>query len=144
MSYSSRPDTITAVRYFLSKEIGVDEVEIAGNTDLVNDLGVWGDDFFELIEDFSREFQVDISSFRWYFHSGEEGLNIGSGIFRPPNERVERIPVTLEVLAEAAEKQRWIVEYPPHQLPAHRFDIWLNMLLALGVVLAFVYRFLVM
>ncbi|WP_139920374.1 DUF1493 family protein [Hymenobacter sp. DG01] len=144
MNNSSHSSTIAAVRCFLSEEIGANEAEITGSADLVNDLGVWGDDFFELMEKFSQKFQVNITSFRWYFHSGEEGFNTGGIIFRPPNERVEHIPVTLEMLAEAAEKQRWIVEYPPHRLPAHRFDIWLNLLLALGIVLALLFKFLVM
>lgn len=141
MDQSSLPSTTAAVRRFLCEEIGVDEAGITGSADLVNDLGVWGDDFFELIEKFSQKFQVDITSFRWYFHSQEEGSNTGGIIFRPSNERVKHIPVTLEMLAEAAEKQQWTVEYPPHRLPAYRFDIWFNLFLCLALIAALLYKF---
>ena len=38
----------------------------------------------------------------WYFHSDEEGQNIGGLIVKPPNLKVKRIPVTPKLLLDFA------------------------------------------
>ena len=113
--------------------------EITPATKLVEDVGADGDDMFEFIEHYSKRFGVDIASYRWYFHHGEEGWSIGGMFFQPPYERVARIPITIGMLHEFAQQTRWGIQYPEHQLPKHRFDILANKLFALIVLSALGY-----
>src|SRR6202163_3555503 len=39
-------------------------------------------------------FERPLSAYLWYFHTGEEGFNIGGLFFRPPNAKVREIPIT--------------------------------------------------
>jgi hypothetical protein len=98
------------------------------NDDLMNDQGIGGDDFHELIDKYAKTFNVDMAGYLWYFHADEEGgLNsIGSSFFKPPYERVDHIPVTPEKLLDFANKGCWDMEYPPHKLPKRRWDLVIN------------------
>lgn len=128
---SNRSDIIALI----VDKVGADEKIIADDTDINRGLGCTGDDFHELMEEFQKKFNVDMSSYRWYFHTEEEGSGgIGSWFFRPPNERVEHIPVTVAVLVQAAETGHWPILYPPHELPKHRWDITINGALFLAVM----------
>lgn len=99
------------------------------DTDIERDLGVFGDDFYELMEAFAKRYNVDMSEFIWYFHSGEEGLNIPSAMFfKPPYARVARIPVTPLMLSEFANTGKWSIDYPSHDIPKKRFDLTVNFL----------------
>jgi hypothetical protein len=102
------------------------------DADVFVELGIEGDDAFEFIEAFADRFSVDMSGYRWYFHHAEEGMNTGSLFFRSPDQRVERIAITPTILAEAIRTKRWPLQYPVHQLPAHRWDIGLNQLMLLA------------
>ncbi|WP_020475681.1 DUF1493 family protein [Zavarzinella formosa] len=93
---------------------------------LQSDIGVYGDDMDDLLSAYSKRFGVDLSGYRWYFHTGEEGPSIGGAIFPPPDKQVREIPITLDMLHQFAELGRWAVEYPPHEPPRHRPDIWIN------------------
>jgi hypothetical protein len=70
---------------------------------------------------------VDLSTYLWYFHTGEEGIGIGALFSRPPNARVQEIPITLAMLLEFANRGRWEVSYPEHELPARRVDLLVNL-----------------
>ena len=98
-------------------------------------LGVYGDDFHELIQRYAEEFEVDVSQYKWYFHGDEEGLNFGSLLFKAPYERVERIPVTPQLLADFAEKKRWNCLYPEHTIPERRYDLLINKVILFGFLI---------
>ncbi len=120
---------------------------ISEHADLDRDLGVFGDDMSELLAAYSERFDVDMSRYRWYFHTGEEGLlNVGALFFKPPYARVRHIPVTPAVLLASARSGVWSVGYPAHVLPPRRFDLVINQAfgaVVLGaVVLALVWKYL--
>lgn len=104
-------------------------------TTLQKDIGVYGDDMDFLLSAYAERFRVDLSGYLWYFHTGEEGaFSIGGAIFPPPNERVREIPITVGMLHRFAEQGRWAVEYPPHELPRHRLDLWINLAILVTVL----------
>jgi len=111
--------------------------KVTERTDLFDDLGCSGDDLHELMRAYAKEFKVDMTRYRWYFHNDEDGQNIGGMFFKPPYQRVQRIPITPSVLMTMAEKGRWEVDYPPHEIPSERYDILINQLLVLTVLLLF-------
>lgn len=87
--------------------------------------GIHGDDAFEFMETYSAKFGVDMREYLWYFHHGEEGLNPGALFVNPPYARVKRIPITLDVLADGIRQGRWPIQYPEHNPPDARWDVWL-------------------
>ena len=115
---------------FLTDLVGREK--IVSQTDIFLDLGVTGDDFHEMIEKYQKTFNVDMTSFLWYFHADEEGQSIGGGFFKPPYERVKRIPVTPQMLLDFANKGKWIIDYPEHTLPKRRYDLIINTILVIG------------
>lgn len=118
----------------ISNKIGVDKTEVTDDIDINLGLGCTGDDFHELMEEFALTFNVDMTSYRWYFHTEEEGFgSIGSWFFKPPNERVQHIPVNLRVLLEAASTRRWPLTYPQHEIPKRRWDLTINLVLLIVV-----------
>lgn len=114
---------------FIKSKTGI--VNLNLNDDLLKDQGVSGDDFHELIADYQKIFNVDMTNYLWYFHSDEEGNNIGGVFFKPPYERVNHIPVSPAKLLEFANKGRWEMEYPVHKLPKFRWDMIINATLLL-------------
>jgi hypothetical protein len=115
------------------------------DADVFGALGIDGDDGSEFIEQFAERFGVDMGGYRWYFHHGEEGWGLGALLFRPPDWRVETIPITREILLEAIRSRRWPIDYPPHELPKVRWDLWINGAMAvavLGYVAAGIWRWL--
>ena len=125
---------------FVEDQTGCSEDEVSENSDIVEDLGCDGDDFAELVDKFAKTYNVDISSYRWYFHHVEEGNNIGGSIFRPPNERVKRIPVTPEMLLEFANSGKWGIQYPDYILPKRRYDIIINQILIAAFIILLIYK----
>ena len=122
---------------FLKDKIGVDNV--SENSDIGNDLGVDGDDYDELIIAFSKKYNVDISSWLWYFHCSEEGSwnSLGGMLFESPDKQVKYIPVTPLMLTEFTQVGKWNIQYPEHNLPKRRYDLLINRFLIL-VFLSFV------
>ena len=114
--------------------------ELHAETDLFQDCGIAGEDWDELIEDYSKTFNVDMSGYLWYFHSEDEAAfnNPGTLFFKPPYERVTRIPITPAMLLDFARKNKWDINYPPHKLPKYRWDIiitWLISLIFLFIII---------
>ena len=108
-------------------------------TSLQSDVGVFGDDMDELLAAYAKRFDVDMSKYLWYFHTGEEGWSVGSWFFTPLYDRVEKIPITVRMLCGFANGGHWAVEYPQHTVPDKRPDIVINQLLVgLLVVVAVV------
>lgn len=105
------------------------------NIDIFKDMGVVGDDFHEMIEKYAKMYDVDMSGYLWYFHANEEGTgSIGGYFFKPPYDRVERIPVTPQMLADFIVTKRWKLDYPPHKIPAHRTDFMINKLIVVAAL----------
>jgi len=120
---------------FLEEQLKVERVE--ADSDIHHDLGVTGDEFFEMIAEYSKKFNVDLENYNWYFHSDEEGvLSIGALFFKPPYKRVQRIPVTPQMLTDFANKRKWDLQYPAHYIPARRWDLIINRVLAILTVAA--------
>ena len=101
------------------------------DTDLFARFGIVGDDASEFMEAFAARFDVPTEGYRWYFHHEEEGWSFGALFFAPLNRRVERIPITPNILVQAIEAREWPVQYPPHALPKVRWDIRINQALLL-------------
>jgi len=125
---------------FVAEQLGCSKDEVELNTDLVKDLGCYGDDLDEFIRAYSKEFQVDVSGYLWYFHAKEEGNSFGGAFFRPPNERVNRVVITPALLFTGANRGTWPITYPEHTLPKRRYDILINQLLAILFIVFLVYR----
>ncbi len=119
---------------FLKDKIGTDDIK--ADSDLYSDLGVYGDDFDELISDYSKQFTVNMDKYLWYFHTTEEGgqWSIGGLFFTPPYKRIQRIPVTPTMLTDFANKTQWDIDYPDHKLPKRRWDLLINQLLVIGLL----------
>jgi hypothetical protein len=117
---------------FIKGKTGIDKLN--PGDDLLQDHGVSGDDFHELIENYRKSFNVDMSTYRWYFHADEEGNNTGGIFFKPPHQRVQRIPVTPAMLCEFANKLVWDIHYPDHKIPKHRWDLLINILILVTVL----------
>ena len=130
----SQPDSRLAT--FVMVNCGLKELP-RPDDDLFRYSGLHGDDCEEFLMDYSRLFSVDMSDFLWYFHYAEEASNIGGIFIRPPNKRVLKIPITLNLLQEAAELGRWPVQYPPHTLPKRRWDIGLTFAIPIAIAMAF-------
>lgn len=130
---------------FLIEFQGIKRDELSPTVDLCNDLGIEGDDFFELEEEFEERFAVDMSSYRWYFHHGEEGWSIGALFSQSPYQQVKHIPVTPEILLEAAKTSIWPINYPQHKIRSRAIEIGINyfvlLLLVALVVASLVHNF---
>ena len=129
--------TLDQIIQFVKNEIRVEEV--LENSDIENDLGCTGDDFSELIEKYGECYQVDMSSYLWYFHHFEEGFNFPGIFFKSPNAYVSRIPVTPKLLLEFAKIGKWDLAYPQHTLPKRRYDIVANQVFSVILIVVAVY-----
>ncbi len=119
---------------FLDEEAACSNPQPA--SDLVHDLGIWGDDFHGTISAFAERFSVDMSNYLWYFHTFEEGFNFPGGLVcKPPNDRVKRIPVTPKMLLDFANAGKWDMTYPPHELPRYRWDRLINWIFWLSIIM---------
>jgi hypothetical protein len=111
---------------------------IDDDTSVQKDLGVYGDDMHELMAAYGERYKVDMATYLWYFHTREEGWNIGALFVRPPNRRVPRIPITIGMLRKFADSGEWSVDCPQHELPERRYDTLINLIFAAFLVLGIV------
>jgi len=110
--------------------------ELTPNADLHDDLGITGDDFSSIMRKFEKEFNVDMQNYRWYFHHVERGAYGVGGLFvNSPSFRVPYIPVTPRLLLQAVTEGRWPVQYPDHDLSGKRYDITIDRVLVLALLL---------
>lgn len=132
--------TIEEIKHFIIEITSCSFEEIKDDADIDHDLGCTGDDFHELISEYSVKFEVNMHDYLWYFHTYEEGgfNSIGRLFFKPPYERVKHIPVTPTILLDSANYGKWTLIYPEHELPKRRFDILINQIL---VVLFIIFIF---
>ncbi|WP_299703715.1 DUF1493 family protein [uncultured Pontibacter sp.] len=126
--------TVDEVIIFLKEVTGVKKID--PDSDIFYDIGVVGDDFDEMMHEFAEKFSVNMDQYLWYFHGDEEGSmwGIGSFFFAPPYKRVNRIPVTPTLLAEAANKGKWDIQYPDHKLPKWRVDMYIDQVIGIAVL----------
>jgi hypothetical protein len=106
------------IRSFVAHEIGVDVAQIARispTADLVDALSIYGDQVFDLVENFGEEFEVDVSDFRWYHHSGPEGCNPLWILFKPWWHRKTHVSLRLADFIESARQKRWTIAYPENE-----------------------------
>ena len=108
---------------------------VAPTDRLEEDLGITGDDYFELIDDFSKHFDVNVDGFLWYFHCHEEVFCPGGMFFPPPSRQVKRIAITAKDLLHFAITKKWDVVYPPHTLAKRRYDHYITWVLYLSPLL---------
>lgn len=99
------------------------------DVDLFEQYGIDGDDAGDFMEGFVTRFGVNADSYRWYFHHRDEGTNFGALLYKPIYKRVNRIPITPDILVKAIETKQWPIKYPHHELPPVRWDIRVNQLL---------------
>lgn len=119
---------------FLKEETYEDT--ITSETDIFNECGISGDDSHELIEKYQMKYNVDMSTYLWYFHCDEEGTNFITGMFfKPPYKRVTRIPITPKMLTDFANSKIWKIDYPEHKLPKYRYDMIINYIFFLIILI---------
>ena len=102
--------TRDAVREFCAQQLGVRLQNLESGTSLLHDLGVDGDDAAELVEEFSRRFEVDMSGYRHDQHFGSEaGCNPFSFLFALTFRRdvFLKIPITIDDLVAVALAKKW-------------------------------------
>jgi hypothetical protein len=110
-------DLETMVKAFVARERATKVEHLTLDLTLFGDLGTDGDDGWELIEDFGKEFDVDLSGFDPAKHFGPEcGPDLGTFFVwfveevlqrRDPHEVWGLHPITIRDLVKAAEQQHW-------------------------------------
>jgi hypothetical protein len=127
--------TFDDIAQFVREQTGY-HGRLSPDTTLQGDIGVYGDDVDDLLSAYAERFGDDLSSYLWYFHTGEEGFFSPGGLFFPaPNRRVREIPISVGMLHDFAARGRWEVKYPSHQPPGFRADILINWVLFVGLLL---------
>lgn len=123
----------------------INRATIRPDSDLNIEHGISGDDFDIVISDYAEIFSVDMTSYCWYFHMSEEGsfYSIGAFFFKPPDKRVPYIAVTPQMLADIANKGKWDIDYPPHEIPKRSWDIFINQMLIFIFIIYVLYSFLI-
>jgi hypothetical protein len=119
---------------FLREETGYQH-RITDTTSLDKDLKICGDDHHNLMEQYAKKFNVDMSQYLWYFHTEEESISLGSLFFKPPHTRVEHIGITVTMLLQNANTGKWSLPYPEHHLPKHRYDLIMNAIIGISILL---------
>ena len=120
---------------FLKDEIS-NKIEINCNSDLENDIRITGDDVVELMDKYAIKFNVNMETYLWYFHHEEETIGwFGPLFFNTPRQYVSHIPITPKLLLDSANAGCWIVQYPEHQIPKSRYDVILNRLFTLVLLI---------
>lgn len=135
--------TLTDIIAFVTKQTGCCEKEVTETADIVYDLGCCGDDLTDLLMAFKTTFDVDLYTYRWYFHTEDEGsigLSIGRSFFKPPYERVTHIAITPLDLLNSANTGKWSIIYPTHHLPEKRYDLLIDRIVLIGIMAYILYR----
>lgn len=124
---------------FVKLKTGAEKV--SEESDIENDLRCAGDDFNELMAEYSKTFNVDMNSYLWYFHHDEETYSLIGGLFfKAPNRRVNRIAVTPKMLFDYVQKGKWDLGYPEHSIPKRRYDQLINATIIFLILVFLLYR----
>ena len=114
----SADDLESRIRALIVHQTGVSPAKLTAETDVVDDLRIYGDDVWELFEAFGKQFSVRVDGFRWYHHTGPEGFNLLWLLFKPWWARKTHVPVRLSDLVASAQQGVWAVRYPEHERQA--------------------------
>src|SRR5262245_21201613 len=100
---------LEAICQFVSEEVGVALDRLAPSTALGDDLGVDGQDGIELMEQYGRRFQVDLSAFNSATCFGPEVALNPLMLLRllKVSAKPRLQPLTIQQLVSAAEIGRW-------------------------------------
>jgi len=102
-------DLVAKVIEFVSNEIGIDEAKLKPELSLYHDLGVDGEDALELLEAFSKVFNVDVTGFPLPDYFGNEGsmspIGFLKGLITSRTKDCKK-RLTIEDLIESAERGR--------------------------------------
>jgi Protein of unknown function (DUF1493) len=112
------PDLDSSVMDFVAEFTGVKRQRLSPNSTLFGDLGVDGEDGWQLIKSFGDRFEVDLSSFRADQHFGPEGGSFPFALLwwlvsfpfrkrQPPEERSGLRTIRIADLVAAAKDKRW-------------------------------------
>jgi acyl carrier protein len=105
---------LNEIKAFVAKEWSEPKDGLSAQTSLNDDLGMDGDDGVEFMLAFSKHFAVDLSSFPHNKYFGPEAAAnpislIICAVRRVTTGRWNNLsPLTLQDLAEAAERGRWV------------------------------------
>ncbi|WP_337177273.1 DUF1493 family protein [Paludisphaera sp.] len=108
------------VRAFVHEQISWLPMDMASDTDVVDDARIYGDDVWELVDDFAEKFEVRVDGFRWYHHTGPEGCNPLWLFIKPWWARKAHVPIRLMDLVESAHRGEWTVRYPTDEEESRR------------------------
>ena len=103
------------VRAFVHEQVPWLPLDMAPDTDVVDDARIYGDDVWELVHKFAKQFGVRMDGFRWYHHSGPEGCNPLDLLFKPWWARKTHVPIRLSDLVASVRTGEWCVQYPPSE-----------------------------
>ena len=98
-------------------------------------MGLRGLDLHEFLEGFSREFAVDMSAYRWQYHTEPDGFNPLWVVSSPWGSRVEKVPITMDMLAAAIDDGKWFGEYGGAEPPSGLHAADLALLVCIVVLL---------
>jgi hypothetical protein len=112
------PDLAESVMDFVAEYTGAERIKLTPASTLFGDLGVDGDDGWQLMEEFGQKFEVDLSGFEGGRHFGPEGcfppLMLWNWIrlaLKPSGmsheERSGLKPIRISDLIAAAREKRW-------------------------------------
>jgi len=121
---------------FIEKEFW--KSNLNSDSDVFKEVRIDGDDCDEFLLKYSEKYSVDMNDFLWYFHYQEEGslsFSIGNLFFKNPRQRVKEIPITPKMLTEFANSKKWTIDYPEHKLPKYRYDILINWVLIISIII---------
>ena len=100
------------VRAFLAERLPWLPLDLPEQTDVVGVGRIYGDDVWELVTEFGKRFEVDMTGFRWEHHSGPEGCNPLWLILPPWWSRSTYIPIRVRDLINSARCRKWSIRYP--------------------------------
>ncbi len=113
------PNTLSDINQFILENIW--DYELTPETDIVYEIGCYGDDLDDFLKVYANHFKVDMKSYIWFFHSKREGYFGLVGIFfKPPNKYVNHIPITPKMLVEFSNSGIWNIHYPEHKVPNYK------------------------
>ena len=100
-------EEFAAVARFLGKKIGRSPDSFTPETDLLYDLGIDGDDYEEIIIEFTQQHSIISKEYKWQFHHGPEGCNPIWLLFPPEILKRTRIPIRIKDFLEAKKRKTW-------------------------------------
>ena len=102
-----------------------------------------GDDADEFLEAYADRFAVDLSSLIWYIHyNADEPPGIRRVLpIANDGKVIPYIPITLQHLVDAADRGRWEFDYPDHSVRHRRGQMFVALLVLIGLAAIFGFAF---